>query len=70
MEGASLEEASDMARDYTGPHGFYPLPSLGAIDVPGLWMFGSQNRSTPVALAIENLDALVTQQGKDFSYIH
>ncbi len=32
-------------------------------------MFGSQDRSIPVSLSIENLDALVAQQGKDFSYI-
>jgi len=69
VEGISLKQASDMARDYAGPHGFDPLPSLEAIDIPGLWMFGSQDRSTPVALSVENLDALVAQQGKDFSYI-
>jgi len=68
VEGISLKQASDMARDYAGPHGFDPLPSLEAIDIPGLWMFGSQDRSTPAALSVENLDALVAQQGKDFSY--
>ena len=69
VDGSSLEQASDMARDYTGPHGFDPLPSLEAIDIPGFWMFGSQDRSIPVALSVENLDTLVAQQGKDFSYI-
>jgi len=69
VEGISLKQASDMARDYAGPHGFDPLPSLEAIDIPGLWMFGSQDRSTPAALSVENLDALVAQQGKDFDYI-
>ncbi len=58
-----------MARDYAGLHGFDPLPSLEAIGIPGLWMFGSQDRSIPAALSVENLDALVAQQGKDFSYI-
>jgi len=69
VEGISLKQASDMARDYAGPHGFDPLPSLEAIDIPGFWMFGSQDRSIPVPLSIENLDTLVAQQGKDFSYI-
>ncbi|MFC2047615.1 alpha/beta hydrolase family protein [Chloroflexota bacterium] len=68
VDGSSLEAASDMARDFQGPHGFDPLPSLEAIDIPGLWMFGSQDRSIPVALSVENLDALIAQQGKDFSY--
>ncbi|MFC1982735.1 alpha/beta hydrolase family protein [Chloroflexota bacterium] len=69
VEGISLEQASNMARDYAGPHGFDPLPSLRAIDIPGLWMFGSQDRSIPIPLSTDNLDTLVAQQGKDFDYI-
>ena len=69
VEGISLKQASDMARDYEGPHGFDPLPSLEAIDIPGFWMFGSHDRSIPTALSVENLDTLVAQQGKDFNYI-
>ena len=69
VEGISLKQASDMARDYAGPHGFDPLPSLEAIDIPGLWMFGSQDQSIPVALSVSNLDALIAQEGKDYSYI-
>jgi dipeptidyl aminopeptidase/acylaminoacyl peptidase len=69
VEGISLEQASNMARDYAGPHGFDPLPSLKAIDIPGLWMFGSQDKSIPVPLSIDNLDVLVDQQGKNFDYI-
>jgi pimeloyl-ACP methyl ester carboxylesterase len=67
-EGISLQEASDMARDYTGPHGFDPLPSLQKLDVPGLWLLGGQDSSIPVPLTIENLDSLVADHGKDFSY--
>ncbi len=36
VDGSSLEVASDMARDYRGPHRFDPLPSLEAINIPGL----------------------------------
>ena len=32
-------------------------------------MFGDQDRSTPTVLSVENLDALVAEYGKDFSYI-
>ena len=32
-------------------------------------MFGSQDRSIPIPLSIDNLDALVAQQGKDIDYI-
>ena len=69
VDNSSFETVSDMVCDYDGPHGFDPLPSLEAIDIPGLWLFGSQDQSIPVALSVENLDTLVIQQGKDFSYI-
>jgi len=65
----SLSEASDMARDYTGPHGFDPIPSLQELDVPGLWLLGAQDNSIPIPLTIEVLDSLITDHGKDFSYI-
>jgi hypothetical protein len=42
-----------MARDYTGPHGFDPLPSLQKLDVPGLWLLGAQDSSIPVPLTGE-----------------
>jgi dipeptidyl aminopeptidase/acylaminoacyl peptidase len=65
----SLAEASDMARDYTGPVGFDPIPALETIDIPGLWLLGAQDNSIPIPLTIEILDSLITDQGKDFSYI-
>jgi len=58
-----------MARDYTGPHGFDPLPSLQKLDVPGLWLLGAQDSSIPVPLTTEILDSLITDHDKDFSYI-
>ena len=68
-KGISLTEASDMARDYTGPPGFDPLPSLQKLDVPSLWLLGGQDSSIPVPLTVEILDSLVTDHSKDFSYI-
>jgi hypothetical protein len=68
-EGTSLEEASDMARNYPGSHGFDPLPSLQELDIPGLWLLGAQDSSIPIPLTIEILDSLIADQGKDFSYI-
>jgi dipeptidyl aminopeptidase/acylaminoacyl peptidase len=69
IKGISLKMASDKASDFSGPHGFDPIPSLKTIDIPGLWMFGSQDPSTPVALSVKNLTTLVKQHNKDFSYI-
>ena len=68
-EGSSLQEASAMTRDYTGPHGFDPVHSLQKLDVPGLWLLGAQDDSIPVPLTTEILDSLIADQGKDFSYI-
>ncbi|HEX73792.1 MAG TPA: prolyl oligopeptidase family serine peptidase [Dehalococcoidia bacterium] len=65
----SLTDASDMARDYTGPHGFDPLPSLQKTDVPCLWVLGEKDSSIPVPLTVEILDSLVTDHGKDFGYV-
>ena len=58
-----------MARDFTGPHGFDPLPSLQESDVPVLWLLGAQDDSIPVPLTIEILDSVVADHGKDFSHI-
>jgi len=68
VTGISLKEASDMARDYTGLHGFDPLPSLQELNVPSLWLLGAQDSSIPVPLTVEILDSLIADYGKDFSY--
>ncbi len=68
-EGTPLQEASDMARDYAGPHGFDPIPSLQALDIPGLWLLGAQDSSIPVPLSIEILDSVAADYDKNFSYI-
>jgi dienelactone hydrolase len=65
----SLQEASDIARDYAGPHGFDPMPSLQELNIPGLWLLGAQDDSIPIPLTIENIDSLVADYGKDFSHI-
>lgn len=69
VEGISLEQASDMARDYTGPHGFEPITWLQKLDAPCLWLLGGQDRSIPIPLTVEILDSLIADYDKDFSYI-
>jgi dipeptidyl aminopeptidase/acylaminoacyl peptidase len=68
-EGTSLQEASDVARDYSGPHGFDPIPALETLDIPGLWLLGAQDDSIPIPLTVEILDSLITDHDKDFSHI-
>ena len=68
-EGTSLQEASDKARAFAGPHGFDPIPSLQGLEAPGLWLLGAQDDSIPTPLTVEILDSLVENHNKDFTYI-
>ncbi|MFC2038751.1 alpha/beta hydrolase family protein [Chloroflexota bacterium] len=67
--GISLKEASDLARDYEGPHGFDPLASLEKMDIPGIWLLGARDNSIPTPLVVEILDSVKANHRKDFSYI-
>jgi dipeptidyl aminopeptidase/acylaminoacyl peptidase len=67
--GTALQEASTMARDYAGPHGFVPLPTLQKLDAPSLWVLGARDSSIPVPLTVEILDVAMAEHGKDVSYI-
>jgi dipeptidyl aminopeptidase/acylaminoacyl peptidase len=58
-EGFSIQEADEMAREYEGPHGFIPLPSLQELDAPSLWVLGAQDSSIPVPFTIEILDSVI-----------
>jgi hypothetical protein len=54
-------------REFTGSPGFDVVPTLKAIDTPGLWLFGSEDRSIPERDSIANLKALVAA-GKPFEW--
>jgi pimeloyl-ACP methyl ester carboxylesterase len=47
---------------------FDPLPYLGDLSIPVLWLFGDpeQDRLTPVAASVQRVEAL-QQQGKDYT---
>jgi len=50
------------------PGGFDPLPVIAKLKQPGLWLWGSVDKSVPVTFSAENLQALI-DSGKDiFSY--
>ena len=50
-----------------GPSGFDPVPSLQALSIPVLWMYGSDDRNVPTELCLERLQGLVPAH--DFSWI-
>jgi len=51
-------EAGDRAAAGARPGGFDPLPFLTASRTPGRWFFGDLDRSIPVTLSKQRLDAL------------
>ena len=50
-----------------GPSGYDPAPSLRALAIPALWMFGSDDRNVPTELCVERLEAL--KPGHDFTWV-
>jgi uncharacterized protein len=54
-----FDELSKILRDFTGPHGFDPKPVLAQLNVPGLWLLGSADRSIPTIETVAILDELI-----------
>jgi pimeloyl-ACP methyl ester carboxylesterase len=50
-----------------GRSGFDPVPSLRTLAIPGLWLFGSDDRNVPTELCVERLEAL--KPGHDFTWV-
>jgi dienelactone hydrolase len=51
-----------------GPSGFDPLPSIRALRIPALWLFGGVDKVVPTRLCIERLDPVAREPGRDFTY--
>ena len=49
-----------------GPSGFDPGPYLESLAVPGLWMFGSDDRNIPTELCVKRLQQV--KMGHDFGW--
>jgi pimeloyl-ACP methyl ester carboxylesterase len=50
-----------------GPSGFDPLPSLRQLQIPVLWLYGSDDRNVPTELCLERLQPL--ESNHDFSTV-
>jgi pimeloyl-ACP methyl ester carboxylesterase len=50
-----------------GPSGFDPAPYLRRLQIPALWMYGSDDRNVPTELCIERLQEL--KAGHDFTSV-
>ncbi len=51
------------------PSGFDPLPLLEQATVPGIWVYGRQDRSQPAEKSAATLERLRRRNGKDFTVV-
>jgi dienelactone hydrolase len=50
------------------PGGFDPIPIIAELDQPGLWLWGGVDKSVPVTLSAENLQAMIDSGKSNFLY--
>ena len=50
------------------PGGFDPIPVIAELSQPGIWLWGSVDKSVPVTFSAENLQALIDSGKNKFSY--
>jgi uncharacterized protein len=51
-----------------GPSGVDPMPSIRALRIPAIWLYGGKDRTVPSRLCVERLDPVSREPGRDFSY--
>ena len=64
----SPDDANARLKNFTGMHGFDPRPLLATLDVPGLWLLGSDDRSIPIPATVAALDEL-KGRGRPFTRV-
>lgn len=50
------------------PGGFDPIPIIAELDQPGMWLWGSVDKSVPVTFSAENLQTLIDSGKSNFTY--
>lgn len=65
---APVEEGYRQLSSFNGFHGFDPKPVLEALNVPGLWLLGGEDRSIPTPATVEILDRLIAS-GKPYAHV-
>lgn len=55
----SDEDIDGRLDDYQGPEGYNPLPVLGSLRVPMLWLLGAHDRSVPTSRSVANIKRLI-----------
>lgn len=65
--GKTEQEIADELANFTGTHGFDPVPSLESLTIPGLWVYGGQDLRNPTVNDMEILERITTDLNKDFT---
>ena len=52
----------------SAPSGVDPMPSIRAMRIPAIWLFGGKDRIVPSRLCVERLDPVAREPGRDFTY--
>ena len=50
------------------PSGVDPMPSIRAMRIPALWLYGGKDRIVPSRICVERLDPVSREPGRDFTY--
>ena len=58
IKGLPDAEIDRRMREFTGPHGFDPVPVLEQMATPSLWIEGERDRSVPMAQTLATLDRI------------
>ena len=64
---ASIEDLTARLDAFAGPFGYDPRPTLAAVNVPILWLFGGLDRSNPSLYDIAQVERIKQLNGKDFT---
>ena len=59
--------AAEKIMDTVNSRGFNPRPLLGALNIPGVWMFGDDDNSIPTQKSVAVLDSLRLHADKDYA---
>ncbi len=61
------EEIAEALRTFDGTQGFDPVPYLESLTIPGLWVYGGQDKSNPTANDMAILERIKMEKGKDYT---
>lgn len=68
IQGLADVEIDRRMRQFTGPHGYDPVPVLEQMDTPSIWIEGEADRSVPMVQTLATLDR-IRERGRPITVI-